>query len=526
LSFKNSFSLAQPNQLGWAFSISMKYALTIFILSVQMGLQAQTYFSKVFGRPFPYLSPITGAVSVGDTSYLLTSYPYDYTKDTSKLRTILIDAKGKEKWTKDYGANNSQFECQKIMKYRGDTLIICGYYRVKPDTVYYGMLFLINTNGDSIALVQQKYYNSRSTYITDFIIQNENIISTGFLEKLNTPATGYRRQLFVTNTTRHGDLIWQFNLNTSGLDMVGSSICTTPDSGFIISGRRVFPYALEFRTEGLILKINKFGQQEWVRYTGEFEYNYAYTTIKPSGDGNYYLCGTWGNNKLAFPNTWYETGTLIAKIDELGNIIWQRRYWKEIAEATLNDMVVLPNGDFVACGNDDIAFAWGEKEISSLAKFSSNGDIIWSRQFNYNPAHNERLYSIIQTPDNGFLMVGDAHEIDTLGLGAASDGWVLKVDSAGCEIMNCVSSDTEPEIEEESFMAYPNPVSSLLQIQFEQNATGLLRIFNANGQEMFRAALGNEPEIQVNMSTYPNGVYWFNIQTSDQVLTKKIVKVE
>jgi Secretion system C-terminal sorting domain len=483
-----------------------------------MGLQAQTHFSKVFGRPFPYLSPITDAIAIGDTSYLLISYPYDYTKDTSKIRLLLIDKNGTLNLTKDYGKTTGLYGLGKVIKYSEDMLVICGYETINADT-FNAMILYITPFGDSLDMQTFNVNNSRLNFIADVYVEANNLILCGFADKS-------RRQLFVRKQDKNGNILWHFIFGAPNLDETAASITPTVDGGYIIVGDLTYPGLNDFRVEGLILKLNKFGQQEWVRYTGEFEYNYAYTTIKPSGDGYYYLCGGWSNNKLAFPNTWYESGSLLAKIDEQGNVIWQKRYWKEIAEATLNDIVVLPNGEFVACGNDGLAYTWPEKEISSLAKFSSNGDIIWSRQYDYNPVHNERLYSIIQTPDNGFLMVGDAHEIDTLGLGAASDGWVLKVDSAGCEIMNCVSSDTEPEIEEESFMVYPNPVSSLLQIQFEQNETGLLRIFNANGQEMFLAALSNEPEIQVNMSTYPNGVYWVNIQTSDQVLTKKIVKVK
>jgi Secretion system C-terminal sorting domain len=495
----------------------MKSTLTIIIICLQIGLQAQTYFSKVFGRPFPYLSPISSAISIGDTSYLLASSPYDYTKDTSKLRFILIDTLGSAKWTKDYGASNGQYEISKVKYYGHDTILVCGLAQFASDTIK-GMVFYLNENGDSLDL-QTYVIQQGSTLVTDFYIQNNDIVLCGFVDKT-------RRQLFARKQDLQGNIIWHLDFGLPNFDETAQSITPTSGGGYIIVGTRDFPYINDFRVEGLILKINKFGQQEWVRYTGEFEYNYAYTTIKPSGDGNYYLCGGWSNNKQAFPNTWYESGSLLAKIDEQGNVIWQKRYWKEIAEATLNDIVVLPNGEFVACGNDGLAYTWPEKEISSLAKFSSNGDIIWSRQYDYNPGHNERLYGIIQTADNGFLAVGDAHEIDTLGLAAASDGWVLKVDSVGCDVMNCVTSAIEPERNEKSFSAYPNPVNSLLQIQFEQNETGLLRIFNANGQEMFLAALSNEPEIQVNMSTYPNGVYWVNIQTSDQVLTKKIVKVK
>jgi Secretion system C-terminal sorting domain len=504
----------------------MRYIALFILFSVQINLQAQTYFSKVFGRPFPYLSPITSAVSIGDTAYLLASYPYDYTKDTSKLRTILIDNLGNEKWSKDYGDHNSQFECVKMRKFHGDTLLICGIYRVKPDTVYYGMLFFINENGDSIALVPQKYYNSRFTLITDFIVQAENIINVGFLEKLNSPTTGHRRQLFVCKVTKNGDLIWQYNLNTPNLDMVGASICPTPDSGFIVTGRRVFPYALDFRTEGLILKINKNGQQEWVKYTGEFDYNYGYTTIKPSGDGHYYICGTWGNNETAFPNTWYETGTLIAKIDEQGNIIWQKRYWQEIAEATLNDMVVLPNGDFVACGNDDIAWVTSTQEVPSIAKFSPNGDIIWSRQYDYNPAHNERLYGIIQTADGGFLAVGDAHEIDTLGGGAASDGWVLKVDSAGCDVMNCVSSTNDEPYIESAVIVYPNPVHHTLSIDVQSAQVIQIHIFDTNGRQIATQSYANQNLIEMDMQSLQNGVYWVSILTDLGIVTRKVVKIE
>jgi sugar lactone lactonase YvrE len=68
---------------------------------------------------------------------------------------------------------------------------------------------------------------------------------------------------------------------------------------------------------------------------------------------------------------------------------------------------------------------------------------------------------------------------------------------------------------------YPNPTSSILNIFSEQNkfANSQIEITNYLGQAVLKTEFKN----QIDVSTFPNGFYFLNIQSNEGVLTKKIV---
>jgi hypothetical protein len=70
---------------------------------------------------------------------------------------------------------------------------------------------------------------------------------------------------------------------------------------------------------------------------------------------------------------------------------------------------------------------------------------------------------------------------------------------------------------------YPNPVSNLLHIEVPaQPDRTKLKIYNAKGQLLFTRAISN-PEVVLDVSPYPNGVYLFSFEERDGISTRKII---
>jgi hypothetical protein len=64
-----------------------------------------------------------------------------------------------------------------------------------------------------------------------------------------------------------------------------------------------------------------------------------------------------------------------------------------------------------------------------VLKLSENGNILWKR--NYGGSGYDGVYSIVQTLDNGFIMVGSTTSADVIENKGKEDCWVIKIDSIG-----------------------------------------------------------------------------------------------
>ncbi|HET6558580.1 MAG TPA: YCF48-related protein [Prolixibacteraceae bacterium] len=80
------------------------------------------------------------------------------------------------------------------------------------------------------------------------------------------------------------------------------------------------------------------------------------------------------------------------------------------------------------------------------------------------------------------------------------------------------------EIPVNDVQVYPNPVSFLLTVDLPHaNSECLLILTNVHGKEMIRQK-ASEQKIQLNMSPLPQGIYFLQVLSNDQMITKKIHK--
>jgi len=69
----------------------------------------------------------------------------------------------------------------------------------------------------------------------------------------------------------------------------------------------------------------------------------------------------------------------------------------------------------------------------------------------------------------------------------------------------------------------PNPVQSILSLEFAESLTGTAEIFDLVGKMQKNAAFDTENTFQINMSDLIDGVYLLRIQSTKGILTRRIL---
>jgi bilirubin oxidase len=73
-----------------------------------------------------------------------------------------------------------------------------------------------------------------------------------------------------------------------------------------------------------------------------------------------------------------------------------------------------------------------------------------------------------------------------------------------------------------NFSIYPNPTTEILNIASNTNEKFSVTIFNTLGEKITSAY--NIQHLQFNIHNYPSGLYFIQINTNNNFLTKKIIK--
>ncbi len=159
----------------------------------------------------------------------------------------------------------------------------------------------------------------------------------------------------------------------------------------------------------------------------------------------------------------------------------------------------------------------GSIPIGMLIKTDSAGNQQWLRTYYANTGFDNYVYDLKATSDNGFLLTGSG------GI-ASQDAWVVKVDSNGCEIVNCNVGINEFQVSDFKLNVYPNPATSEINISIEGENINDYEIFIFN-------VLGKEQKIVqsnsiISVSELASGIYFITATSKDgkQRFIEKFVK--
>ncbi len=85
-------------------------------------------------------------------------------------------------------------------------------------------------------------------------------------------------------------------------------------------------------------------------------------------------------------------------------------------------------------------------------------------------------------------------------------------------------SDPSDELASNMFYLYPNPANSILTVEFARPQWYSIELASLNGHVIYSTSLDGT-SIQIDLSSFPKGVYFITIRSESFVTTKKIIKL-
>jgi hypothetical protein len=217
----------------------------------------------------------------------------------------------------------------------------------------------------------------------------------------------------VTLFTQHAHAQVRFAKTYGGTnDEWASSVQQTSDGGYIMAGR-----TRSFGAGGVdvfLIKTDAFGNVQWAKAYGGGGADLAFS-VQQTSDGGYIVAGlthSFGASNGDF---------FVVKMDANGNIQWAKTYGGTGAD-TAWSVQQTSDGGYIVAGYTR-SFGAGNLDIF-LIKTDEFGNVQWAKT--YGGAGDDRAYSVQQTSDGGYILVGE-----TRSFGTNYDIFLIKTDANG-----------------------------------------------------------------------------------------------
>lgn len=258
----------------------------------------------------------------------------------------------------------------------------------------------------------------------DYCSSIQNTSDGGFIILGSTNSFGAGNyDVYLLKIDSIGNLQWSKTYGGIDYDS-GRTIQETTDGGFIIGG--------ETKSFGVgyfniyLIKINIIGDTSWTKTYGKTDTNLRFRHIEQTTDGGFVIVGGFLDN-----NSYDFWDIYVLKTDSIGNLQWNNLIYNcgisrsgPASQDFASSIIQTTDGGFVITGNTENCNI-GDEYVY-LIKLNYNGGHIWSKLYG-GPSYYNTGYSVKQTLDNGFVVVGITN---SFGFGM-QDVYILKTDSNG-----------------------------------------------------------------------------------------------
>lgn len=197
-----------------------------------------------------------------------------------------------------------------------------------------------------------------------------------------------RSDVYLVKFKPNGQVRWTKKYGSADKD-IGVDGVATGDGGFILLG--ISQEADEFRLS--CAKINDTGDIAWIKKFPKVGRQKAFKIIKTSR-GNYLI-------SASFENKNNQDNIRLIKIDNEGNLLWERNYFNN-AHEHLNGISVDFKGNIIGVGYSQDA---SQGDMDALVRYYDHtGKMIWERKFGKN--RNDSFKSVTLLHDNTFAIAG------------------------------------------------------------------------------------------------------------------------
>lgn len=229
------------------------------------------------------------------------------------------------------------------------------------------------------------------------------------------PSIGSDSDGWILKLDSSGSVQWQRSYRTTGIDAL-FKVKQISDGGYIAVGLTRLPNWGD--VNAWVLRVDSQGNVLWDNSYGGSQTEQANDVVQTS-DGGFLVVG-FTYSFGGFP-AW------ALRLNQAGGIVWQKGYNTTIGEADVSSVVATSDGGFVIAGSYRFDHNSGTSFVEAwLAKIDENGNLVWQRSY-AGEGKGDQAYSVSQTSDGGLVLAGF-----TTSYGDSYAAiWVLRLDAQG-----------------------------------------------------------------------------------------------
>lgn len=336
-----------------------------------------------------------------------------------------------------------------------------------------------------------------------------------------------------------GNTEWDQSIGSSQFEFI-NGVIQTSDGGYLaglygkpngIGGNvNCIVYSSPGGADAIVFKMDSAGNSEWHQCYGgsgpeavnrllEVENGYVIAGIGGSNDGDLEGSGWHGDHDV-----W------LFHIDYEGNIIWQKCYGGSNLDYPIR-VYTTSDGGFMVFGithsfdGDVVGNPSNSPENPSIwiFKVDSIGNLLWQQCIGGQA--NEKVHGVVKHSDYKYAVAGEMTfspsgdvNCSNFVYGSMQNYWVFGISDTTVHIVDNVPEKAE-------IMIYPNPASSLLNIDFPSNYQILntnIKIVAINGRTMLQSKPVSG-SIQIDIKKLNPGLYIVKIQNDKTLITRRIL---
>ena len=260
-------------------------------------------------------------------------------------------------------------------------------------------------------------------------------------DSTNTGNSGFSMDIFLVKYDADGNVLWAKSVQgTDNMDERVFSIAVDGTGNVFLAGMYSSP-TLSFDTititnagiENIFLaKYDPNGNALWAKSTGGSYHDWAYS-VAMDNSGNIYLTGVFRSPTISFgsisltnaDNTGNTTDLFIAKYDTNGDVLWARRDGGTGYDWALSVSVDPTNKVLVSGSFNSSILSFGSINLTNtslygdifLAKYDDNGNVIWAKSASGN--FDDIVYSVA-TDISGNIYITGNFRSPTLAFGTTT----------------------------------------------------------------------------------------------------------
>lgn len=300
--------------------------------------------------------------------------------------------------------------------------------------------------------ISEKKYGGQQKDIAAQISPTSNgyfVLGTTYSSEL--PEYHGKGDFLLIRTDVAGSQIWRKLYGGAKLDRA-VAIASTGDGGAILTGMThssdVSSYSYG-QADILLIKVDAGGQVEWSKTYGGSKTDYP-TDIQLTADGGFILSGTTFSQDGNISSNNGHSDIWVLKLTHSGDIQWSKSFGNNTFDYG-HAIQPIASGGYIVVGatsathpNEFVIEDRYDQDLVAI-KINESGQVVWQKT--YGQERFDAALDVYSMNDNGFLLTGYSEDANSLyPYHTFKNAWTLKLDDQGNKLWEIFSHGSKNEV--------------------------------------------------------------------------------